>query len=73
MPLERNANVLPLRVQRRVLVVLDVARLRGVDSVVATHAAVGAGEPVRAALAEDDVARYDILIWASKRIIKILI
>lgn len=47
----------------RVAVELDVAGLRGVDGVVATHAAVVAGEPVRAALAEDDVAWNHILFW----------
>ena len=41
----------------RVAVVLHVAALQREDGVVASHAAVLPGEPVRAALPEDDVAR----------------
>lgn len=46
----------------RIAVVLDVARLRRVDGVVAAHAAVVAREPVRAPLAEDDVAGDHVLL-----------
>lgn len=45
-----------------VAVVFDVAGFRGVDGVVAAHAAVVAGEPVRAPLPEDDVAGYHVLL-----------
>lgn len=44
-----------------VLVEADVALLLGEDGVVPAHVAVLAGEPVRAALAEDDVAGDDEL------------
>lgn len=46
----------------RIAVVLDVARLRRVDGVVAAHAAVVAREPVRASLSEDDVAGNHVLL-----------
>lgn len=45
----------------RILVENHIPLLLGEDRVVAPHAAVLAGEPVRAALAEDDVARDDEL------------
>lgn len=61
MPLKHDANVLPLGVLERVLVVLHIARLRREDGVIAADVAVLAGEPERAALAEDDVAWDDIL------------
>ncbi len=61
--LEDNADVLPLWVLVRVLVILHVAGLRGIDGVVATHGAVFAGEPMGAALAEDDISRNDILFY----------
>lgn len=62
---EDNANVFAVRVQRRVAVVLDVARGHGVDGVVAAHDAVLARPPVRASLFVDDVARDDILVCTS--------
>ena len=54
--LEHDTDVLAFRMLERVFVVFYVARLGGVDCVVATHCAVVAWEPFRAALAEDDVA-----------------
>lgn len=45
-----------------IAIVLDVARFGGVDGVVAAHAAVVAGEPMRAPLPEDDVAGDDVLL-----------
>lgn len=59
--LEHDANVLALGVLGGIAVVFHVARLDGVDGVVTAHAAVVAGEPVGAALTEDDVAGDDIL------------
>lgn len=59
--LEDDADVLPLGVPLGVLVVFHVPAFGGVDGVVAAHGAVLAGEPVRAALAEDDVSWDDIL------------
>lgn len=59
--LEYNTNVLAFWVLQRVFVVFYVAGLGGVDGVVASHAAVVAWEPFRAALAEDDVARDHVL------------
>jgi hypothetical protein len=59
--LERNAYVLSFGMQLRIFVVFHIARFGGIDSMVATHGAVGAGEPVGAALAEDDVSWDDIL------------
>ncbi len=55
---EHDADVLALRVLRGISVVLDVARGEGEDGVVASHAAVLARVPFRAALLVDDVARY---------------
>ena len=46
----------------RVAVVLDVARRRRVDGVVAAHVAVLAGPPVCSALFVDDVAGNDELV-----------
>lgn len=40
----------------------DVSAFFGEDGVVATHAAVLTGEPMRAALSEDDVARDNVLL-----------
>jgi hypothetical protein len=51
---------LAVRVLVWIAVVADVSRAEGVDAVVAAHGAVFAGVPRRAALAEDDVARYDV-------------
>jgi hypothetical protein len=59
--LENNANVLSFRVLLRVFVVLYVAAFGSINCVIATHGAVLTGEPVRTALAEDDVAWDDIL------------
>ncbi len=59
--LESHANVFPLRMHRGVTVVVHVTGLRGVDGVVSADVAVRTREPVRAALAEDDVAWDDIL------------
>lgn len=59
--LEDDADVAALGVQGGILVVLDVAGGRRVDRVVAAHGAVLAGEPFRAALAEDDIAGDDVL------------
>ena len=56
-----DADVFPARVLFRVAVVFHIASLRSVDGVIAPHAAVFAGEPERAALAEDNVAWDDIL------------
>lgn len=59
--LEHDTDVLAFRVLQGVFVVFHVARLGGVDCVVATHGAVVAWEPFRAALAEDDVAGDHVL------------
>ncbi len=59
--LEDDADVLAFGVFLRVFVVFYIAGFGGVDSVVAPHAAVVAGEPVCATLAEDDVTWDDIL------------
>lgn len=59
--LEHDTDVLAFRVLQWVFVVFHVARLGGVDCVVATHGAVVAWEPFRAALAEDDVAGDHVL------------
>lgn len=59
---EDDANVFAVRVPGRVAVVLDVARRRGVDGVVAAHVAVLAGPPERAALLVEDVAGNDELV-----------
>lgn len=61
-PLEADADVLPLGVPLRVEVVLDVSGLGRVDGVVPPHGAVLAGEPFRAALPVDDVARDHVLL-----------
>ena len=45
-----------------VAVEFDVAGLRCVDGMVPAHSAVVAWEPVRAALPEDDVAGYHVLL-----------
>lgn len=60
--LKDDTDVLPLRVLLEVFVVLYISTFRGVDGVVAAHSTVLTREPVRAALAEDDVARDDILL-----------
>jgi len=44
-----------------ITVVFHIAGLGGIDGVVSAHGAVLAGEPMRASLAEDDVAWDDIL------------
>jgi hypothetical protein len=44
-----------------VFVVFYVARLGCVDSMVAAHSTIITGKPVGSSLAEDDVARDDIL------------
>jgi hypothetical protein len=54
--LKHNTDILAFRMLERIFVVFYVAGLSGVDGVVASHAAVVAREPFRAALAEDDVA-----------------
>ena len=54
--LKHHTDVLAFRVLEGVFVVFDVARLSGVDGVVAAHCAVVAWKPFGAALAEDDVA-----------------
>lgn len=54
--LENHADVFPLRMFEGVAVVFDVAGFTRKDCVVAAHIAVVTGEPVGAALAEDDVA-----------------
>ncbi len=46
----------------RIEVVLDVAFFTREYRVVPAHPAVVAGEPMRASLAEDDIARHDILL-----------
>jgi len=60
--LEYHTDVLAFRVLERIFVVFDVARLSGVDGVVAAHCAVVARKPFRAALAEDDVA-WDYVLF----------
>lgn len=62
MPLKHDPDVLSLGVLLRVLVVLNVPTFRRINRVVPPHRAVLAGEPVRAALAENDVARDHILL-----------
>jgi hypothetical protein len=59
--LKHNTDILTFRVLQGIFVVFYVARLSGVDGVIASHAAVVAGEPFGAALAEDDVARDYVL------------
>jgi hypothetical protein len=59
--LESYTNVLAFWVLEGVLVVADVSRLGGKNAVITTKFAVLAGEPMRAALAEDDVARNHVL------------
>jgi hypothetical protein len=59
--LKHHTDVLAFRMLQRVFVVFYVARLGGVDGVVAAHGAVVAWEPFGAALAEDDVARDNVL------------
>lgn len=54
--LQRNANILPIRMFPGVLVVSDIARLGRKDAVVPSEFAVFAGEPRRASLSEDDVS-----------------
>lgn len=58
--LQRHANVLPLWMAPRVLVVPHVAALGREDAVVAPEFAVFAGKPAGAALPEDDVAGDDV-------------
>lgn len=48
-----------------IFVVLHEAGLGRVDRVVATHSAVFAREPVGAALAEDDIAWDNILLYST--------
>jgi ABC-type uncharacterized transport system permease subunit len=59
--LEDNTNVLSFGILLGVFVVLHIAAFGSINSVIAAHGAILAGEPVRAALAEDDVAWDDIL------------
>lgn len=59
---EDDANVFAVGVARRVAVVLDVARRRRVDGVVAAHVAVLAGPPVCSSLLVEDVAGDDELV-----------
>lgn len=54
--LQRNANILPFRMQFRIAVISYVSRFCGEDAVVSSEFAVLAGEPRRPALAEDDVS-----------------
>ena len=62
MALEHDSDVLSFGVLLRVLVVFHVSALSRIDSVVSPHRAVLAGEPVRSALAEYNVAGNHILI-----------
>lgn len=61
--LEYHTDVLAFWVLQGVFVVFYVARLGGVDGVVAAHGAVVAWEPFGAALAEDDVAGDHVLFY----------
>lgn len=61
--IEDNAYVLPFGMLEGIAVIADVARCHGEDGMVAAHGDVGAGKPVCAALAEEDVACYDVFIW----------
>lgn len=58
---EDDANVLAFGVSLGILVVFDVAGLRGIDGMITAHGAVIAREPVGASLAEDDVAGDHVL------------
>jgi hypothetical protein len=62
-PLKHDTDILAFGMFERILVVLDVARLSGVDGVVAAHAHIVAWKPLCAALAEDDVAWDYVLFW----------
>jgi hypothetical protein len=59
--LKHNTDILAFWMLEGVFVVFYVAGLSGVDGVIASHAAVVAWKPFRAALAEDDVARDYVL------------
>lgn len=61
--IEDDADVLAFRMLEGITVVADVAGCHCEDRVVAAHGDVCAGEPVRAALAEEDVSCYDIFVW----------
>lgn len=58
--LQRHADILPLRMPPRVLVVSYVAALGREDAVVSSEFAVLTGEPCCAPLAEDNVAGDDV-------------
>lgn len=58
---ERDADVLSLRMLAWVFVVPYVSGFCCEDAVISSEFAVFAGEPVRATLAEDDVAWNDVL------------
>lgn len=60
-PLEDNANVLSFGILLGVLIIFYVATFGSINCMIAAHGAVLTGEPVRAALAEDDVAWDNIL------------
>lgn len=61
MALEHNTDVLSLGMFFRVFVVLDITALHRIDRVVSSHRAVIAWEPVRASLAEYNIAGDHIL------------
>lgn len=61
-PLKHHTDVLALGVLDWILVVFDVARLSGVDCVIATHCAIVTSEPMRASLSKDDISGNDILL-----------
>ena len=65
---EGDADVLAVRVARRVAVVFHVAGRHGVNGEVAAHDAVLAGPPMRASLLVDDVARDDELVYISSKV-----
>jgi hypothetical protein len=65
--LQRNADILPLRMHARILIIPDIPALRRKDAMISSELAVFAGEPCCAALPEDDVAGdYVFACFASK-------
>lgn len=67
--IECNTDVLPLGVQKGIAVVFYVPGGFGEKGVVAADADICAGEPVGAALAEEDVAGDDVLVCEAELVL----
>lgn len=65
--LENNANVSSLGVPFGVQIIPNIAGLRGVDCVIAPHAAVIAGEPFRSSLFENNTSGNDVFAAGTLR------